>query len=54
MRGCSTIFTSILTPDFYVPAPLEKSYQATWAAFPAALKGLLEGPRDRGTADEDG
>ncbi|MGH7138572.1 MAG: DUF4058 family protein [Pirellulales bacterium] len=30
-----------LRPDFYVPAPLEKSYQGTWARFPDALKGLL-------------
>lgn len=33
-----------LTADFYVPAPLEESYQATWARFPGALKGLLEVP----------
>lgn len=33
-----------LTPDFYVPAPLEKSYEITWEQFPNALKGLLEGP----------
>jgi hypothetical protein len=33
-----------LQPGFYVPAPLEATYQATWQAFPAALKGLLEGP----------
>lgn len=33
-----------LTPDLYVLAPLEKSYQTTWARFPAALKGLLEPP----------
>jgi hypothetical protein len=31
-----------LKPETYVPAPLEASYQATWAAFPKALKGLLE------------
>lgn len=31
-----------LTPDFYVPAPLEISYEKTWAQFPRALKGLLE------------
>jgi hypothetical protein len=33
-----------LKPELYVPAPLEKTYQAAWAVFPAALKGLLEGP----------
>jgi len=32
-----------LKPEVYVPAPLEATYQATWAGFPAALKGLLEG-----------
>jgi hypothetical protein len=31
-----------LKPETYVPAPLEASYAATWAAFPKALKGLLE------------
>jgi hypothetical protein len=31
-----------LTPDDYVPAPLESTYQTTWNVFPAALKGLLE------------
>jgi len=31
-----------LEPETYVPAPLEASYAATWAAFPKALKGLLE------------
>jgi hypothetical protein len=34
-----------LKPEFYVPAPLEATYQATWAAFPAPLKGLLDAPR---------
>jgi hypothetical protein len=33
-----------LQPGFYVPAPLEATYQATWDVFPAPLKGLLEGP----------
>jgi hypothetical protein len=33
-----------LKPEFYVPAPLEATYQTTWAAFPAVLKGLLETP----------
>jgi hypothetical protein len=31
-----------LEPGIYVPAPLERTYQATWDVFPAALKGLLE------------
>jgi hypothetical protein len=31
-----------LKPDFYVPAPLEATYQTTWKAFPAVLKKLLE------------
>ena len=31
-----------LTPDHYVPCPLEASYQVTWGVFPAALKGPLE------------
>jgi hypothetical protein len=30
-----------LKPGFYIWAPLEASYQATWDTFPAALKGLL-------------
>jgi hypothetical protein len=34
-----------LKPEVYVPAPLEATYQATWKLFPAALKGLLEGPK---------
>ncbi len=33
-----------LTPDYYVPCPLEATYQATWNLFPTALKGPLEGP----------
>jgi Protein of unknown function (DUF4058) len=34
-----------LKPGFYVPAPLEESYQRTWNDFfPAPLKGLLEAP----------
>ena len=32
-----------LQPEVYVPAPLEATYQATWAEFPRALKGLLQG-----------
>jgi hypothetical protein len=34
-----------LRPEFYVPAPLEATYQAAWDVFPAPLKGLLETPR---------
>ncbi len=30
-----------LRPDFYVPAPLETTYQTAWQVFPTALKGLL-------------
>ncbi len=33
-----------LTPDHYVPCPLEASYQVTWGVFPRALKGPLEVP----------
>jgi len=33
-----------LKPEFYVPAPLEATYETAWAGFPAALKSLLEGP----------
>lgn len=31
-----------LKPEFYVLTPLEATYQATWAVFPAPLKKLLE------------
>ena len=34
-----------LKPDFYVPAPLEATYQTTWDEFfPAPMKRLLEPP----------
>jgi hypothetical protein len=33
-----------LTPERYVPCPLDATYQTTWNVFPAALKGELEGP----------
>jgi hypothetical protein len=33
-----------LQSEFYIPAPLEPTYQSTWGLFPAPLKGLLEGP----------
>jgi len=35
-----------LRPGFYVPAPLEATYQITWNVFPAPLKRLLEDPND--------
>jgi hypothetical protein len=35
-----------LLEDEYVPAPLEETYQASWAAFPADFKELLEPPAD--------
>lgn len=33
-----------LTPHFYVPCPLESTYQTAWEQFPAPLKGPLESP----------
>jgi hypothetical protein len=36
-----------LKPGSYVPTPLETTYQTAWSVFPAALKGLLEGPGGR-------
>jgi len=40
-----------LKPSFYVPAPLEATYQVTWELdIPAPLKGLLERPA--GNSDE--
>jgi hypothetical protein len=33
-----------LTPEIYVPVPLEATYQATWEDFPAAMKELLDTP----------
>jgi hypothetical protein len=33
-----------LKPEFYVPAPLARTYEAAWAVFPAPLKRLLERP----------
>ncbi|MGP0065872.1 MAG: DUF4058 family protein [Isosphaeraceae bacterium] len=36
-----------LKPEFYVPAPLEATYQTTWNLFPTALKGLLEQPQEK-------
>jgi len=34
-----------LRPEFYVPAPLDETYQTAWGMFPAALQGLLESRR---------
>jgi len=36
-----------LKPEFYVPAPLESTYQTTWGLFPMALKGLFEEPTEK-------
>jgi hypothetical protein len=33
-----------LTPDRYVPCPLDATYRATWDGFPAPYKGGLEPP----------
>jgi hypothetical protein len=33
-----------LRPEFYVPVPLEATYQANWSHFPAQMKRLLETP----------
>jgi hypothetical protein len=33
-----------LTEDDHIPAPLEETYQASWAVFPADFKDLLEPP----------
>jgi hypothetical protein len=33
-----------LTEDEYIPAPLEETYRASWAVFPADFKELLETP----------
>ena len=37
-----------LTEDVYVPAPLEETYRASWAVFPADFKELLEAPAGGG------
>jgi hypothetical protein len=36
-----------LTEDAYIPAPLEETYRASWAAFPADFKGPLEPAQGR-------
>jgi hypothetical protein len=33
-----------LTPDHYVPCPLESTYQTSWAVFPKELKAPLQSP----------
>ena len=33
-----------LTPDEYLPVPLEATYRENWGHFPAVLKALLERP----------
>ena len=33
-----------LTPDRYVPCPLDVTYQTAWQQFPAPLRGPLESP----------
>lgn len=35
-----------LRPGFYVPAPLEASYETAWNDFPSQLKGLLKSTSD--------
>jgi hypothetical protein len=37
-----------LTPESYVPTPLETTYQSTWAVFPTPLKPLLDATLERG------
>ena len=37
-----------LEPEKYVPAPLESTYQAAWAVYPAPLKDELTAPRAEG------
>ncbi|MGC8642820.1 MAG: DUF4058 family protein [Isosphaeraceae bacterium] len=40
-----------LKPGFYVPAPLEATYQETWSRFPQPMKRLLEPPAGSLSAD---
>jgi hypothetical protein len=37
-----------LTEDVYIPAPLDETYRASWAVFPADFKEMLEAPADAG------
>jgi Protein of unknown function (DUF4058) len=41
-----------LRSGFYVPAPLEATYQTTWKVFPAPLKGLLENGAANNASEE--
>jgi hypothetical protein len=41
-----------LKPEFYVPAPLEATYQTAWNVFPAPLKRLLQGPNSNGSTSQ--
>ncbi len=43
-----------LQPEVYVPVPLEATYQASWKAFPNALKGLLESPTPPPSTGQNG
>jgi hypothetical protein len=36
-----------LSPERYVPAPLDATYEQSYAVFPALLKSMLESPADR-------
>jgi hypothetical protein len=38
-----------LKHDFYVPAPLESTYETTWNDFPTPMKRLLETPAAKPT-----
>lgn len=40
---CIPSLPLFLRPGFYVPAPLESSYEAAWSRFPKPLKTLLGG-----------
>ena len=42
-----------LDADVYVPAPLEETYRASWAVFPADFKELLEAPADAGHSQRE-
>jgi hypothetical protein len=37
-----------LSPGYYIPCPLEESYQATWDALPPELKGRATTPTEPG------
>jgi hypothetical protein len=42
-----------LSEDYYVPAPLESTYQQAWAVFPAMLKELMEQPAEQNATPAD-